>query len=143
VHVWHKIIKIKVFLKEDKVKLFRVAASENRTAPVVANDLTQNSTQDVQNACALRWKIEQFHRDLKQLSEVGKWQCRKAGIQRDHIACAVLVWVRLAAIATKACTTVYRIKHKMLSEYLRKELRSPFVRMRFAQVLTLLAALFR
>jgi len=86
------------------VELFRVAVSENRTDLAMTNDLTQNSTQDVQNVCALRWKIEQFHRDLKQLSGMEKCQCRKAGIQGNHIACAVLVWVRLAAIAKKACT---------------------------------------
>lgn len=127
-----KIIKIKKFPKNHKVKLFRVEVSSNRTDWVVTNDLAQDSTQDVQDACALRWKIEQFHRELKQLTGVEKCQCRKARIQRNHIACAVLVWVRMTAIARKAGSTIYKIKNEMLSAYLRQELRSPSVSMGFA-----------
>ena len=127
-----KTIKIKGFPKDHKVKLFRVEVSTNRTDWVVSNDLDQDSTQGVQDACALRWKIEQFHRELKQLTGVEKCQCRKARIQRNHIACAVLVWIRLTAIARKACRTAYQIKQDMLSDYLRQELRSPSVRMALA-----------
>jgi len=127
-----KTIKIKGFPKEHKVKLFRVEVSTNRTDWIVTNDFAQQSTQGAQDACALRWKIEQFHRELKQLTGVEKCQCRKARIQRNHIACAVLVWIRLTALARKACTTVYKLKHNMLSSYLRHELRSPSVRMAFA-----------
>jgi len=125
-----KIIKIKGFPKERKVKLFRIEVSSSRTDRVVSNDLNQNSTQGVQDACALRWKIEQFHRELKQLAGMEKFQCRKARIQRNHIICAVLVWTRLAAIARQACTTIYKVKNQMLSHYLRQELRSPCVRMK-------------
>jgi hypothetical protein len=39
-----KIIKIKNFPKDKKVKLFRVTVSTNRTEYVVTNDLTQQST---------------------------------------------------------------------------------------------------
>jgi hypothetical protein len=127
-----KTIKIKGFPKNHKVKLFRVEVSTNRTDWVVSNDLDQNSTLDVQDACALRWKIEQFHRELKQLTEIEKCQCRKARIQRNHIACAVLVWIRLTSLARKSCSTAYKIKHNLLSSYLRQELRSPSVTMAFA-----------
>jgi len=113
-----------------KVKLFRVGVSGKRADWVAIKDLAQNFTRAVQNAPALRWKIEQFHREAKQLAG-GECQCRKAGIQRNHIACAVLVWVRLAAIARKTCTTIYKIKSAMLSKYLRQELLSPSVRMKF------------
>jgi hypothetical protein len=122
-----KTIKIKSFPKGHKVKLFRVEVSTNRTDWVVSNDLEQDSTLDVQDACALRWKIEQFHREIKQLTGVEKCQCRKSRIQRNHIACAVLVWIRLTAIARETSTTIYKLKHDMLSSYLRQELRSPTV----------------
>jgi len=123
-----KTIKIKEFPKEHKVKLFRVVVSENRTDWVITNDLSQNSTNATQDACAIRWKIEQFHRELKQLTGVEKCQCRKARIQRNHIACAVLVWIRLTELARKSMQTIYQVKHGMLSNHLRQELRSPAVR---------------
>ena len=131
-----KLIKIKDFPKDCKVKLFWVDVSSNRTDWVVTNDstqkLTQKLTQGTQNVCALRWKIEQFHRELKQLTGVEKCQARKARIQRNHIACAVLVWIRLTAIAWKAGKNIYQLKKEMLSNYLRQELRSPSVSMRAA-----------
>jgi len=123
-----KKIKLREFPREHKVKLFRVEVSENRTDWVITNDLSQNSTGDTQKVCAIRWKIEQFHRELKQLTGVEKCQCRKARIQRNHIACAVLVWIRLTALARKAMTTIYQIKQGLLAEYLKQELRSPSVK---------------
>jgi len=126
-----KIIKIKGFPKNHKVKLFWVEASESRTDWVVTNDLSQNSTQAVQKVCALRWKIEQFHREIKQVTGIEKCQARVARIQRNHIACAVLAWSFLKSIARKTRTTIYGVKRSMLSNYLREELRSPSVRMRF------------
>lgn len=124
-----KIIKIRGFPKEHKVKLFRVEVSNNRTDWVVTNELAQDSLNATQDACGIRWKIEQFHRELKQLTGVEKCQCRKARSQRNHIACAVLVWIRMTAIARKALTNIYSLKKGMLSHYMRQELRSPSVRM--------------
>lgn len=122
-----KTVKLRGFPKEHKVRLFRVEVSENRTECVITNDLSQNSTQDTQKACALRWKIEQFHRELKQLTGVERCQCRTGRIQRNHIACAVLVWIRLTTVARKLMKTAYQIKREMLSDYLKRELRSPLV----------------
>ena len=123
-----KTIKLNEFPKEHKVKLFRVVVSENRTDWVITNDLSQNSTDDTQKVCAIRWKVEQFHRELKQVTGVEKCQCRKARIQRNHIACAVLVWIRLTELARSAMTTVYQIKEGLLTGYLKQELRSPSVK---------------
>ena len=92
------------------MNLFRVVVSESRTDWVVTNDHAQNSTQVAREVCALRWKIEQSHPEIKQLTGIEKCQCRKARIQRNHIACAVLVWIRLTQIARKTMTTVYQIK---------------------------------
>jgi hypothetical protein len=52
-------------------------------------------------------------------------------LQRNHITCAVLVWIRLKAVARKVGSTVYQLKQNLLSEYLRQELRSPSVHMNF------------
>jgi hypothetical protein len=124
-----KVVKIKGFPKEHKVKLFRVVLSPQRTDYVVTNDLAQDDTQATQEACRLRWKIEQFHRETKQLTGLEGCQCRKARIVRNHIGCAILVWVRLKQIAWDTQQTVYKVKHGLLSDYLRQQLRSPTVTM--------------
>ena len=127
-----KTIKIKGFPKNHKVKLFRVVVSTHRTDWVVTNDLAQDSSHATQEVCRMRWKIEQFHRELKQLTGVERCQCRKARIQRNHIACAVLVWIRLMDVARKTGQTIYQVKHGLFGNYLRNELRNPAVRMAFA-----------
>ena len=127
-----KIIKIKGFPKEHKVKLFRVVLSTQRMDYVVTNDMAQNNTAAVQKVCGFRWKVEQFHRETKQLTGLEGCQCRKARIVRNHIGCAILVWVRLNKVAHDAQKTIYRIKHGLLSDYLRNQLRSPSVAMSLA-----------
>jgi hypothetical protein len=88
-----KTLHIKDFPKGHLVKLFRLVLSTKRTDYVATNDMAQDSTQDTQEVCGLRWKIEQFHRETKQTTGIEGCQCRLARIQRNHIACAILVWV--------------------------------------------------
>jgi hypothetical protein len=73
------------------VKLFRVTVSANRTEYVATNDLNQNSLTGVKRVCKERWKIDEFHRELKQLTGVESCQCRRSQRQINHIACAILV----------------------------------------------------
>jgi SRSO17 transposase len=124
-----KRIKIKGFPRDHKVKLFRVASDTGRTDYVVTNDLAQNDTSVTQQACNWRWKIEQFHREAKQLTGLEKCQCRLARIVRNHIGCALLVWIRLATMAYQTGRTIYQVKHGMLQAYLRQQLKSPAINM--------------
>jgi IS4 transposase len=114
------------------VQLFRVVVSTHRTDYVVTNDLAQESTETTQEACGFRWKIEQLHREGKQVTGLERCQCRKARIQRNHIGCAFLVWVRLKHLAVQTGRTVYRLKHSLLNDYLIQQLKSPSLKMRFA-----------
>ena len=83
----------------------------------------------VQDMCGFRWKVEQFHRETKQLTGMEGNQCRKARIVRNHIGCAILVWIRLKQVAVETHRTVYQVKHGLLSDYLRQQLKSPSVQM--------------
>ena len=127
-----KLIKVRGFPRDYKVKLFRVVVSSRRTEWIVTNDLTCDSTQDAQQACAFRWKIEEYHRELKQLTGIQQCQCRKARIQRNHIACALLVWTRLKEVAHQKQTTIYKVKHGLLHDYLVQQLKRPQIKMVFA-----------
>lgn len=127
-----KRVKIKGFPKEHKVQCFRVAVSTHRTDYVVTNDLAQDSTTATQKACGFRWKIEQLHREGKQLTGLERCQCRKARIQRNHIGCALLVWVRFKELAARTGRTMYQLKHGLLDDYLIQQLRDPSLRMALA-----------
>jgi hypothetical protein len=124
-----KTIKIKGFPKDHKVRLFRVAVSTHRTDWVVTNDQTQDAAEATQEACGFRWKIEQLHREGKQVTGLERCQCRKGRIQRNHIGCAFLVWVRLKELAAQTGRTVYQLKHGLLDDYLIQQLRNPSLKM--------------
>ena len=127
-----KVIKIKGFPAEHKVEVFRVVLSTQRTDYVVTNEMAQDNVEVVQDVCGFRWKVEQFHRETKQLTGVEGCQCRKARIVRNHIGCAILVWVRLKQVAHETQQTIYQAKHGLLDDYLRQQLRSPAIQMRLA-----------
>jgi hypothetical protein len=127
-----KIIKIHGFPKDYKVRLFRVVLSSQRTEYVVTNDTTQDSTDEAQKVCAVRWKIEEYHREIKQLTGIQNCQCRKRRIQRNHVACALLVWTRLKDHAYQTQQTVYHIKESFLRDYMIQQLKKPALRMRLA-----------
>lgn len=127
-----KTITIKDFPKEHKGKLFRVVLSTKRTDYVVTNDHAQDSTAATQEVCGWRWKIEQFHRESKQVTGLEGGQCRKARLVRNPIGCALLVWVRLNQVAHDTQQTIYQVQHGLLSDYLRQHLRSPAVKMSLA-----------
>jgi hypothetical protein len=127
-----KRIKLKGFPREHKVQCFRVAVTTNRTDYVVTNDSAQDSTEATQEACGFRWKIEQLHREGKQLTGLERCQCRKARIQRNHIGCALLVWVRFKELAAHTGRTMYQLKHGLLDDYLIQQLKNPSLRMALA-----------
>jgi hypothetical protein len=124
-----KLLKIKGFPKDYKVKLFRVVLCSNRTEWIVTNDLFRDSAQDTREVRGVRWKIEEFHREAKQLTGIESCQCRASRIQRNHIGCAMLVWSRLKHLAYQSGQTIYRIKRGLLHDYLVQQLKNPSVEM--------------
>jgi len=122
-----KTVHLKNFPKGHRVKLFRLVVSSDRTDYIVTNEVDQDSTDDTRKVCAIRWKIEQFHREAKQVTGIEQCQCRSARIQRNHIGCAMLVWVRLKEVAAKTGQSIYRVKFGQLSDYLIQQLKSPSV----------------
>jgi hypothetical protein len=125
-----KLVKIHGFPKDNKVRLFRVAAT-NRTEYVATNDLSQNSSVAVKGMCAVRWKVEQYHREGKQMLGIEKCQCRSARAQKNHIGCVILAWHCLTKLARKLKTNIYALKKQLLSEYMREELKNPSIRMSY------------
>ena len=127
-----KLVKIHEFPRDYKVKLFRVAAT-NRMEYVVTNDVSVNSAVAVKDMCSIRWKIEQYHRESKQMLGMEKCQCRKARAQKNHIGCAILAWHCLTALARKLKTNIYALKNGLLSKYMKEELKNPSIPLAFVQ----------
>lgn len=109
-----------------KVKLFKLVATNGDIDWVITNDLGSTSTAQVaQEANDVRWEVEQFHRELKQLTGSEKCQCRKQRSQRNHLACCYHAWLTMKVKASELQKTIYQVKADLLTDYLRAELRSP------------------
>lgn len=127
-----KTIRLKGMPQDFSMKMFRVTVSTHRTDYVVTNDPSQTCADDTQQVCGIRWLIEQFHREVKQLTGIERCQCRKLRIVRNHISCAIAVWTRLKQLAYETGQTVYAIKNNLLKDYLIEQLKNPSVKMMFA-----------
>ena len=112
-----------------KVKLFKLVAPDGDIDWLITNELDDNlTTQVAQDANDVRWRVEEFHRELKQLTGSEKCQCRKARSQHNHIACCYHVWVSLKVKANALKKSLYQVRADLFSDYLRVELRNPRIK---------------
>jgi len=109
-----------------KVRLFKLVAPDGDIDWVITNDLDEITiTQVAQEVDKLRWQIEEFHRELKQLTGSEKCQSRKARSQRNHLACCYHAWISLKVYAKQLDKTRYQVRTELFSDYLRAQLRNP------------------
>jgi hypothetical protein len=120
------------------VRLFKIVATNGDVEWAITNKGMNNdadgnppspiTAQDVQNESAVRWQIEQMHRELKQLVGSEKCQCRKARSQRNHIACCYQAWLSLKMTARGKAITIYAAHADLWRNYLKQELRTPQIK---------------
>jgi hypothetical protein len=109
-----------------KVKLFKLVATNGSIDWLITNELDENlTTQVAKTNNDVRWQIEEFHRDIKQLTGSQKCQCRKARSQRTHLACCYHAWLSLKVKATELKISLYQLRKNLFSDYLRAELLNP------------------
>ena len=111
--------------KDCKLKLFRVLVSTHRTDYLVTNEAGPRETAAAEQKSSVRWTIEPFHRERKQLTGVQACQCRLARSQRNHIALAVRAWTCVKQAAYQTQKTVYQLKQGFMDAYMQHELIKP------------------
>src|SRR5215210_7113421 len=111
------------------VQLFKIVATNGDIEWVITNSARPDEpTADiVRQENDVRWQVEQFHRELKQLTGSEACQCRKARSQRNHIAACYHAWLSLKVSAQRLGKSLYRTQADLLSDYLRAELRNPHI----------------
>lgn len=107
------------------LKLFRIVVGSDKTEYVVTNDVTITTADDARKESAIRWKIEEFHRELKQLTGIERCQARKNRSQRNHIALAMLAWLQLKTTAWATNRTIYQVKQDPLKAFVAEQWRHP------------------
>lgn len=76
------------------IKVFRIVAKDGDTEYWATNDLQMDELQRLTLA-EHSWRIEEFHRGLKQVTMIERCQARSAGAQRNHIGLALRAFLRL------------------------------------------------
>jgi hypothetical protein len=110
------------------VRLFKLVAPDGDIDWVITNDLDETLTAQVaDDASDVRWQVEELHRGLKQLTGSEKCQCRAARTQRNHLACCYHAWVSLKVKAKELGQTLYALRERLFSHYLRAELQHPHI----------------
>ena len=111
------------------VRLFRIVHrlpdSTKRTEFHMTNHLQLQSRTTAETVLGCRWKIEQFYRELKQLTGIERCQARKQRSQRNHIHCAIVAWLHLWERAKWLGITVYGAKRRPFTDYLRDRFGMP------------------
>lgn len=116
-------------LPNDKpLRLFRLTA-KHHTEYIVTNDVSIETTKAAKKVGGFRWKIEQFHREVKQLTGVDRNQSRKARKQRNHICIAFIVWHQLHELAQSMKLSMYEVKAIPLREYQKQLWKNPAYRL--------------
>ena len=99
-----------VYLKEyGSVCVFRQLFKEAYRYYIigVANltEIDQINRSDFKKFHDMHWQIESFHRVIKQVCNIEKFQVRKSHAIRTHIYCALRAFCKLEIMKTKQVTT--------------------------------------
>jgi len=111
-----------------RVQLFKVVATNGDIDWIISNHPEgAMTTHAIQTENAVRWQIEQLHRELKQLTGSEKCECRKARSQRNHIGACYHAWLALRLCAQQLGQSLYAVQHALFDDYLRAELCHPHI----------------
>lgn len=114
-----------------EVKVFKFIAKDGDIEYWATNDLNLLSL-DIRTSGTQRWKIEEYHRGLKQLTGIERCQARVPRSQRTHIFCSIMAFLSLEAYRLKANVTWYQAKKLIVDEAITKYLKSPTIPLAFA-----------
>ena len=106
------------------VKAFRIVAPNGDTEHGITGDLGMDEVARVEYALRA-WAIEEYHRGLKQCTEVERCQARLARSQRNHIGLALRAFVRLEFHRFQSGITWYEAKWSIVHDAVRAYLSNP------------------
>jgi len=118
-----KIVHLKDF---GQVKVFLLVAPNGKEDYYCTNNLSLTPS-DIRDASAQRWKIEEYHRGLKQTTGVEMCQSRTARSQRTHIFCSILSFMALEKKRIEEGITWYESKRRIIADSIFLYLKQPLI----------------
>lgn len=106
------------------VKVFRIVTPDGDTAHWATNDLTLDDGQRLAFA-EWSWKIEEYHRGIKQFCGAERCQACSATIQRNHLTLVLRAFLRLEYHAFHQGISWFEAKTRLVREAVRSYLAKP------------------
>ncbi len=107
--------------------LFRIGAKDGTADHWATDDLTMDDLGRVRLADA-SWQIEEYHRGLKQTTNVERCQCRVGRAQRGHIGLSLRAFVVLERYCSRTGVSYLAAKREILHDAIRTYRRNPYHR---------------
>jgi len=114
------------------IKVFKFIATDGDIEYWATNNLDLES-QDIRYTGALRWKIEEYHRGLKQCTGIERCQSRIPRSQRTHIFCSIMAFVSLEKLRLERAISWYEAKRQIIHEAISNYLQAPTIPLAFAE----------
>ena len=114
------------------VKVFKMVHPQTGDIEYLATNDLGYSVLDIKKVAAQRWKIEEYHRGLKQTVGIEYCQARLARSQRTHIFCSLMAFVFLEVKRLKTGTTWYQSKRDIIQQAMRYYLEKPSISLNFS-----------
>ena len=108
--------------------MFRIVATNGDTEHWITNDLAMTDLIRVTDA-ERAWQIEEYHRGLKQATEVERCPARLVRSQRNPIGLALRAFVRLEAHRFRTGVSWFEAKWNIIRDAVRDYLSNPRYRL--------------
>ena len=108
--VWLKNIPFPVMLLK---KIFKNENGSNGTLYLVTNDLNLDADQAYE-IYKKRWRVEEYHKSIKQNSSLAKSPTKVSTSQRNHIFASIIAYCKLEFLKTKTALNHFALKYKLI-----------------------------
>ena len=96
--------------------LKRVFKNENGTTGIlylITNDLNLDADQ-IYDIYQKRWRVEEYHKSIKQNASLAKSPTKVARSQRNHIFASIIAYCKLEFLRTKTALNHFALKYKLI-----------------------------
>jgi putative transposase len=113
------------------IKVFKTFSQAKGAVEYHATNKLDMTLSDIKTVAAQRWKIEEYHRGLKQTTGIEKCQARSQRSQRNHIFCSIIAFVALERNRLRKNISWYQAKQHIIQHAMRQYMLSPTISLDF------------
>ncbi len=113
------------------IKVFKTFSQAKGEVEYLATNKLDMTIMDIKTVAAQRWKIEEYHRGLKQTTGIEKCQSRTQRSQRNHIFCSIISFVALELKRRKTGVSWYEAKAAIIQNAMRQYMLKPSISLEF------------